>query len=412
MLETAKPNIVLLLQYVQNDSRIKGNSVLNRKYAERRKFYSCTSKFNYVSYTHTGSLEKVDYIQYSGDFEKSSGVFGANGLMDEGEIAELKDELRNTDSVIWHGVLSFEEKFGKAYMTGYEDAYRLMKTELPRFLKDAGLDPKNITWYAGLHENTNHAHIHFSFFENEPSRYSAKDSKNLHFSDGNISKRYMRNFKIRAEQRLTDMTAEIHKARQGTADLLRDVLFTKECKCKYNGAIGEMLLELKDKLPKEGRFSYDSENMIPLRPLVNRIVDTVIKSDRLLYKRFNRFCAEVNKKDADTVRILKANGVPESEWQDFLRTDKYLTDLYRRLDNHVISAARYFSKLSLPYKKQSIVKAMKKKARLGLLAQCAFMTINIEEEAFKAFREYLRKLEENERELDGGREEEQQLEME
>ncbi|GHV02704.1 hypothetical protein FACS1894211_14650 [Clostridia bacterium] len=45
-------------------------------------------------------------------------MFGKGGLMTEQEQAELKKRLRETKSVIWHGVVAFEPEFGKKYMAG------------------------------------------------------------------------------------------------------------------------------------------------------------------------------------------------------------------------------------------------------------------------------------------------------
>ena len=48
--------------------------------------------------------------------------------------------------------------------------------EFPKFFKKAALNPENITWFAGLHENTDNKHIHFSFRQNPPL---SKDARHL-----------------------------------------------------------------------------------------------------------------------------------------------------------------------------------------------------------------------------------------
>lgn len=128
---------------------------MKEKYSRGLRLYSCrNTKFNYVSYVQEGSENKINYIAYSGDGEKSSGVFGATGLSTETEQQMLKAKLRKTDSVIWHGFISFAEGFGQKYVGSVEDAIRLMSTEMPVFLRDAGFTPENVVWYTGLHENT------------------------------------------------------------------------------------------------------------------------------------------------------------------------------------------------------------------------------------------------------------------
>lgn len=57
-------------------------------------------------------------------------------------------------------------------------AYALMITELPKFLKSQNFNLDNIVWFAGLHENTDNRHIHFCFYEKEPLRYNKKRKQN------------------------------------------------------------------------------------------------------------------------------------------------------------------------------------------------------------------------------------------
>ncbi len=87
-----------------------------------------------------------------------------------------------------------------------------MKNEFPKFLRSAGFDDKNITWCAGLHENTNHRHIHFAFFENEPTRHSKADNE-LHFSKGKINMHAVDKMKINCELRLTSKDSLIVKTK-------------------------------------------------------------------------------------------------------------------------------------------------------------------------------------------------------
>ena len=104
------PNVNLFLNYVES---LAGK---DREYIkdniEQRSFYSCNKNFDYVGYVNKGSKEQLDYISYSGNNEKSLGIFNENGLLNENEIKELRNKLRTTKSVIWHGVISFTEDFG------------------------------------------------------------------------------------------------------------------------------------------------------------------------------------------------------------------------------------------------------------------------------------------------------------
>ena len=113
-------------------------------------------------------------------------------------------------------------------MVDNDDAIGLMQLEFPKFFKNAGLKPDNIVWYAGLHENTNNKHIYFSFFEKSPCRYTSRDNKSLHFSEGHIFKVARDKFKVSVEQRLTDLNSQLKLARKVLMDTTKYVLFTEQ----------------------------------------------------------------------------------------------------------------------------------------------------------------------------------------
>ena len=314
------PNVNCKILYVQNEDALSKSPALTEKYGGKRKFYSSNQTQDYLTYVNTGSKEKIDYVAYSGNDEKSCGVFGKNGLMSMKEKKALRQRLRETTSVIWDCLLTFQPEFGQRYCNDYEQAYEMMKRELPRFLKDAGFKPDNITWFAALHTNKKHRHIHISFFENEPMRYRQR-SKELQFSHGKINQECIRRFKVHVEQNLTDISAELRIARKEATTLSKEVLFSKDSLIRYNNAFQEQILDLVDKLPPSGRISYDSENMRPLKPLIDKIVDTAIKSNRKWYKAFVNFCAEAKKHDDRTREILIRQQIPEVFWPQYMKSD-------------------------------------------------------------------------------------------
>ena len=78
----------------------------------------------------------------------------------------------------------------------YSQAYELMRTEFPKFLKRASFQPDNIVWCAGFHTNTDHRHIHFSFYEKQPLRYR-KNKSELCFSHEQVSVASINSMKIK-----------------------------------------------------------------------------------------------------------------------------------------------------------------------------------------------------------------------
>jgi hypothetical protein len=367
-----------------------------QRYGRERKFYSCSGKQNYVSYVNEGANGKIDYVAYSGNGESSFGAFDQNGLMSKERQAELRQKLRTTKSVIWHGYISFTTEFGNKYMKGQEDAFRLTAAELPRFFKSAGLNPDNITWYAGLHENTLHRHIHFSFFENEPMRFTSRESKIKRYSEGHIPSGVIARFKVNIEQRLTDSTAELKSARQRVTDIMQNVLFSPDHKLRVTREKQELIAELANLLPPDGRLSYASENMERLRPMIRNIVDLLIKSNKPFYDAFNAFCNAAVSVDERTKKMLEAQKIDKKYWSGFMKSDKALEDMYTRLGNYVINTARVFKNKVKPSKNRNAQKRMKKQSAAALMSHCLRLGAYAEREAMDFFKEYMAKLKEEE----------------
>lgn len=387
------PNVNCKILYVQNEDALSKSPALTEKYGGKRKFYSSNQTQDYLTYVNTGSKEKIDYVAYSGNDEKSCGVFGKNGLMSMKEKKALRQRLRETKSMIWDCLLTFQPEFGQRYCNDYEQAYEMMKREMPRFLKDAGFNPDNITWYAALHTNKKHRHIHISFFENAPTRIRQR-SKELQFSHGKINQECIRRFKVHVEQNLTDISAELRIARKEATTLSKEVLFSKESLIRYNNAFQEQILELVENLPPSGRISYDSENMRPLKPLIDKIVDTAIKSNRKWYKAFVNFCAEAKKHDERTREILIRQQIPEVFWSQYMKSDTYLDDMYRRLGNQVLNYVRIYRRHERPAKGRLARKRIRRKTAVSVLAKGMEMQAALQVDSMYFFEEYLKKLEE------------------
>ena len=273
----------------------------------------------------------------------------------------------------------------------HREYYR--KREMPRFLKDAGFKPDNITWFAALHTNKKHRHIHISFFENAPTRIRQR-SKELQFSHGKINQECIRRFKVHVEQNLTDISAELRIARKEATNLSKEVLFSKDSLIRYNNAFQEQILDLVDKLPPSGRISYDSENMRPLKPLIDKIVDTAIKSNRKWYKAFVNFCAEAKRHDDRTQEILIRQQIPEVFWPQYMKSDTYLDDMYRRLGNQVLNYVRIYRRRERPAKGRLARKRIRRKTAMSVLAKGMEMQAALQVDSMYFFEEYLRKLEE------------------
>lgn len=377
------PNVNLFLNYVE--SLVGQDKEYIENNCEQRAFYSCKNDFDYVGYVNKGSKEQLDYISYSGDNEKSLGIFNQNGLLNEKDISELRNRLRTTRSVIWHGVISFTEEFGNKYCDTYEKAYNLMKTEMPRFFKNAGLNPKNIIWYAGLHTNTDNKHIHFSFFEKEPLR-KFRDKEGVQYSKGHIAIGVIRQFKKSIELKLLNLSSEI---------VLNRTSITNEFKKLERTIFVKKIKELIEILPLTGRMSYDSKEIEKFKKKIDNVVNAMIMTNASLRQKLNDFDYLVSKKDEEIRNINKR--MKQDENKNLLK-EKYKLDLYRRLGNIVLGVVKDIRKDQRKFdyntRKRTTQKRLEKAKRRALFKNCERLNYLSTQEVINAFQEFLHKLDE------------------
>ena len=376
------PNVVYKQEFFLPNYKDKTNQ-------DKRNYYSSNKYDDYLKYVATGikDLEKLDFVEYSNNSTKSSGIFNQNGLMSKEQIADFRKDLRATKSVIWSGIISFEENFGKKWCCCYEQAYELVKNELPKYFKRAGLNSDNIEWFAGLHENTDNRHIHLLFFEKEPQRMKNKEK---HFSRGYISNNAMDFLKANIELSATDFKAREKEIR------LRLTKSVKEQLSDVSGLkLKQMLLNLAKQLPEQGHTFYDCDNMQKLKPNIDNISNYIISHnvDISIYK--NDFDDIVSEKQKLVDSYCKRNGVDKPQQN---LSEKYTKDLYRRLGNLVIESAKELKTQEIDRLKLNakyvIQKRMQKDKLWEELEHCMYLNSKCEYEAIKCFQDYMKKLEE------------------
>ena len=318
-------NVIVKLRFYQTKEHYTDNPEM----AEHRDFVSCQDSYSYLNYVHTGASENVssDYEQYIANKEKSFGAFNQDGLLNDEQKLDLRHQLQTTQSVIWDMIISFRENFGDEYCRDYDQAYKFLKKELPKFFNRAGLYSDNIVWYAGLHENTENKHIHISFFEKEPSYFD--NGGKLKYHSGTISKDLLIATKFTFEKALTKPTAQILKAR-------KDMLYSYNAlmsRTDMARKLKRLLLNLYTILPKDGRHSYDSENMLRVKKDVDGVTEFILTK---------------NTQTRDTYWEFENALKKFEEWKDernYKEGSNYKKDLFRRLGNITINTAIELGKL-------------------------------------------------------------------
>ena len=106
------------------------------------------------------------------------------------------------------------------------------------------------------------------------------------------------------------------------------------------------------------------------------------------------FCAEAKRHDDRTQEILIRQQIPEVFWPQYMKSDTYLDDMYRRLGNQILNYVRIYRRRERPAKGRLARKRIRRKTAMSVLAKGMEMQAALQVDSMYFFEEYLRKLEE------------------
>ncbi|MCI9503834.1 MAG: hypothetical protein HFE26_00375 [Clostridia bacterium] len=275
------PRAIINLAYTSSRPPANLRGEARAEYVARRQFYNLTADYNFFSYALKGTkvVKNATAEDYFTRSNTNSGLFNINGPLNAEQKEELRAKLKETESIIWHGVISFEEGLTD-WFEKQENAVKFLRQTFPSFLERTHLDPKNIELYAALHNDTDNRHIHFAFFEKEPKRRN-KNGVLGYTWRGNIDSRALDNYLVSANMHLDEHAEEYYSARDralGRLKALRGEIKEKGVRGTPRPVV-RALRELVENLPKEGRLQYNAENMKELRPMIDRVGALLIASD-------------------------------------------------------------------------------------------------------------------------------------
>lgn len=300
--------------------------------APKRAFYGSAQKDDYLGYIDKGvqSTKAIDYLDYTDDGEKSSGAFGAEGLLTKFQKKELREKLRATQSCIWDMVASFVESYGKSNLTDAAAARALLLKTLPKLFRATGLNPDNMTWFAGLHTNTDNRHIHVCFFENEPQRFHRKTGT-LRYRHGKIRPEALDAFKAEIVKHFMQPVEGVRRVRKLLTDRAQAVV--SQPYTAYSFTLKRLVKSLYGKIPYEGKIGYESENMRHCRETVDAITNCILKNGRCKIA-YEKLTAELAAHDGEILRLCERNKIRNPD--RYLYAETFQHDLYRRMGNIVI----------------------------------------------------------------------------
>lgn len=286
-------------------SNLRGN--VRAEYMARRKFYNLTSSYNFFTYALNGKkvTKNANAEHYFTREGVNSGLFNFEGAMNDAQIEELKAKLKDTDSIIWHGFVSFEEQFTDAFST-QENAIKFMRQTFRAFFEHTHLKRDNLEFYAALHEDTDNRHIHFAFFEKQPKRRD-KDGNLCFTKKGKIDAKAIDNYLVSANMHLDEHGSEYYCARDKAMEQLNIARKGVASGIIRSYTLNKELDSLIESLPTTGRLQYGAANMVDLRPQIDRVADLLIRTDLKAIKAQEEMLHQLARVKDNVVNLISNN---------------------------------------------------------------------------------------------------------
>ena len=356
---SSNPNVVFKIRYYKpEDASLDASNPINVDKINKRNYYSSNAGENdFLKYIDDGIKRGngFDYMDYMTSHDESSGVFCKDGLMTAEQKKEVRNLLRKTKSVIWDSLLSFSEDYGKEKINSWQDAMEIVKQNLPKFLKENGLDENNVIWFAGLHRNTDNLHIHISFFELEPT-FNRANKKGEFYHYGPMKQTSINNMKVNVEEYMNGSKYFFESYRRNLVSGTEAELKGLNPLDDTHKKIKKKLAELFHKIPK-GKLGYGHKSMESLRPLIDEIASLIMSQNPSLLEEYKRLKKDLEERDLRVRRICESQHIDPER---YMLTDKYLKDFNRRVGNKIIEYAKKYELDSkwegLSYEKQALMR--------------------------------------------------------
>lgn len=344
------PNVNFILEY--NLPYAPGAP--KNMYTERRDFVSCSdgshNLYNYL--TRPGAADKndintieaakalaehteaseQDLLSYAKNRPGSTGAFDANGDISPERAAEIRSELQKTKSIIWSGVLSFEEEYGKKYCNDKAAAQKLITKTLKSLFAKSHLKYENISWYAALHENTDNRHIHICFWEKEPT-FTKKGSNEYHFAErGKFRTEALDNFKFAVAKHFEIESMDSYKTRDAFRADFRKNINTEKKKTP--------LLSILDDVSKSGSWQFARQTPETQNKILKFAME-LIKANDNLKSQYDKYVSELVQQQQKYFDICNTNKLTvDDKIKNFANNN--INELHNRIGNDVLYCIQKF----------------------------------------------------------------------
>ena len=220
----------------------------------------------------------LDYVAHRPGVQKD----GEHGLWDRnGKVQDLEkavQEVAGHPGIVWTPVVSLRRE--DAERLGYTNAenWRALVNACSKDIADGyKISPKNLRWYAALHEKENHVHIHMVVFSSDPkegylTKHGIRDIKSA------FAKRIFEQDLLQVYERKTEYRNELQRSAE---DKMAELISQMENGTLQNRKLEQLTTELAERLTHtKGRKVY---GYLPqqLKRIVDEIVDELARDERV-----------------------------------------------------------------------------------------------------------------------------------
>ena len=307
------------------------------RHREERAFYDMSGGKNVYEYINTERKRTGNVQDY---FEKNHGVFNGKGFLSPVEIEEMKKRAQTGEKNLWHGFISIDQK-NSHKIAHPEQAMKLVRENFGPFLREMGLDPKNVDLMCALHlDRKTHYHIHFAFWEKEPQfKYRKKELEYRH--KGRVEQKAIDRMKVRLSLYI-DMENDYYSTRDEALRKLRSMTAIIKPEF-YDSDIRKDIEYLCEKIPRGTPMEYGRKEMEPYRFIIDDIVTKLFQRDREACEadeRVVRKMMAIDRKIQEYCEVSSTDGKThfKVDPKTISRVDELKTDYKRRTGNIVLKA--------------------------------------------------------------------------
>ena len=261
------------------------------------------------------------------------------------ELADKIREAQKNKSMLWQGVVSFNPDFlerAKLYdpetgVVNQRAIKRAVQKAIPEMLKQEELNVPETFWWADIHLNTNHVHVHIGISQ-------TKNTRPLKFGEpkGTFQAKSLKKIKSIVHREVEDKVSrkqdinlekKIDELKKDVVDQLKENLQQQQQQ-KMLEQIWYALPKYKDK--RRWRASNNSYDFREAKLLTGKLVDNLLKTD--LNQDYEKYLSAIKQKDSDN-REKYGQNIPDS-------IPKKQKDLHDYLMNRVFDELREVDSVS------------------------------------------------------------------